>query len=309
MSRQRQRVVVVAKRTDYSRFVAEQQDPHAVGLIKGRHASVAHWKKEEREHVRTLAVIERTLKRLGVRAWVLHGPRVVFDTSDAELVITVGGDGTLLAASHQVKDIPILGINSSPAYSVGFFCAGHRGDAEELIDGALAGNLRKVSLTRMEVVVAGRVISRRVLNDGLFCHPSPAAASRYIVNCGGRREEQLSSGFWVSTAAGSTGAIRSAGGQLLPLPSKRLQVVVREPFCGTGKRFRMTRFVVEPKQSVRAVCTMPEGAVFLDGPFDRTMLRLGDTVEFRASDEPITVLGLESDRARDGRKPVRGSGI
>lgn len=36
--------------------------------------------------------------------------------SDVDLVVTVGGDGTLLQASHVIADesIPILGVNSDP---------------------------------------------------------------------------------------------------------------------------------------------------------------------------------------------------
>lgn len=35
--------------------------------------------------------------------------------SDVDLVITVGGDGTLLHASHFMDDsIPVLGVNSDP---------------------------------------------------------------------------------------------------------------------------------------------------------------------------------------------------
>src|SRR3989338_8378221 len=41
----------------------------------------------------------------------------------ADLLITVGGDGTALTTSHFTDDIPILGVNSAPQSSVGFFCS------------------------------------------------------------------------------------------------------------------------------------------------------------------------------------------
>ena len=116
------RVVVVVKRTPFGRYVEEEGDPEVVRLIKKRDPSVARWVRAHREHLGTVAVVERALKKLGARAWMLHGPRVVFDASDASLVVTVGGDGTLLAASHHVGRAPILGVNSSPGSSVGFFC-------------------------------------------------------------------------------------------------------------------------------------------------------------------------------------------
>lgn len=38
--------------------------------------------------------------------------------TDVDLVVTVGGDGTLLQASHLMDDsIPVLGVNSDPTQS------------------------------------------------------------------------------------------------------------------------------------------------------------------------------------------------
>src|SRR6185436_12888830 len=102
-----------------------------------------------------------TLRALGARLMVLRSPGVVFDASDASLVVTVGGDGTLLAASHHVGAIPILGVNSSPVHSVGFFCPAHIGNLVATLAGALQGTLPSVLLSRMQVSVNDRVCSRR----------------------------------------------------------------------------------------------------------------------------------------------------
>lgn len=296
------RVVVVVKRTPFSRYVEEENDPEVVRLIRRRDPSVAQWVRAHREHVSTLRVVERALKKIGARAWVLHGPRVVFDAGDASLVVTVGGDGTLLAASHNVGTAPLLGVNSSPGSSVGFFCAAVRDNVGDMLRRALDRRLPSVELTRMKVTVNGRVASRRVLNEALFCHETPAAASRYILHYGRAREEQLSSGFWVGTAAGSTGVLRSAGGRLLPLSSKALQLVVREPFIGMGAPYRMTNVVAPSGGEVVAVSKMRDACLFLDGPFLRIAVRLGDRIQFAASEEPIRVLGITT---RRGRKQSR----
>jgi NAD+ kinase len=292
------RVVVVVKRTLYTRHVEDEDDPEVRRLLRRRDPSVARWRTAHREHVATLAKVLRVLERLGARVWVLHGPRVVFDASDAALVVTVGGDGTLLAASHHVGATPILGVNSSPRSSVGFFCASRRGDVGTMLARALQGDVPSVRLARMQVGVNGRVVSRRVLNEGLFCHAAPAAASRYILRYERRSEEQVSSGFWVGTAAGSTAALHSAGGKVLPLGSKRLQAIVREPFAGGGTRYRMTKVLVEPGRELTAVSKMRDACLFLDGPFRRVGVGLGDEVSFAVSDEPLRVLGLTARRGR-----------
>jgi len=291
-------VAVVVKRSSYGRYVEDENDPEVRRLLRKRDPTVARWRESHREHVATLREVEQTLKDLGARAWVIHGPRIVFDETDVALVVTVGGDGTLLAASHHVARAPILGVNSSPGSSVGFFCVAHRGTVRSLLQQALAGRLRRLRLARMCARLNGRVVSRRVLNEVLFCHETPAAASRYILHYGKREETQVSSGFWIGTAAGSTGATRSAGGKVLPLTSERLQLVVREPFRREPRPLRMTRIEVEPGREIVVQSKMRDARLFLDGPFQRATVRLGDKVSFSLSDEPIDVLGLTASRGR-----------
>jgi NAD+ kinase len=292
------RVVLVVKKTPYSRYVEDENDPEVLRLVNRKDPSVAMWVSSHRAHVATLSVVERALKARGARVWKLHAPRAVFDAGDAALVVTVGGDGTLLAASHHVGSTPIIGVNSSPHSSVGFFCASHRGNVESMLARALAGKMRALKLSRMTVRQNGRVISRRVLNEALFCHETPAAASRYVVTYGARHEEQVSSGFWVGTAAGSTGAIHSAGGDILPLGSRRLELVVREPFAGGGFTYKMTKLFCAPDKAITVTSKMRDAVLFLDGPFQRTAVRLRDRLEFKVSDDPLYVLGLTPRKGR-----------
>jgi NAD+ kinase len=292
----RPRVVVIAKRTAYRRFVEDERDPRAKQLIQKRDASVNSWLDSHKEHVRTLETVERVLERAGAQALLVQRAHAAFDASDAELVIAVGGDGTLLAASHSVGKTPILGVNSAPRHSVGFFCAGTRHDFAALFERALSGRLPSVELTRMSVVVNGRVRSNRVLNEALYCHVSPAATSRYILKHGRTKEEQRSSGLWVGPAAGSTAAQHSAGGRVLPLRSKLLQLVVREPYTPAGRRYRLTKFLVNDGEAVSVDSKMDDAAVFFDGPDRQVPVRLGDRVTFSVSDEPLRVLGLRGRR-------------
>ena len=236
------------------------------------------------------------LDKVRARVLVVRGAQAVFDPADASLVVVVGGDGTLLAASHSVSSVPVLGVNSAPRHSVGFFCAARRGTFEAMLNEALEEKLASVTLTRMAVLVNGRVRSRRVLNEALFCHSEPAATSRYVLKFGRKREEQRSSGFWIGPAAGSTGAIRSAGGRVLPFGSTKLQLVVREPMF--GRPLALQRVLVDAGQSIHAHSKMDAAALYLDGPYRELPVQLGDEVTFRASDEPLELLGLTSRKQR-----------
>jgi NAD+ kinase len=289
--------VVVSKRSMYERVIQEQRDPKAISLFQRRDVSVARWRKAHLAHQLTLKRVQQTLRALGAKITVLRSPGVVFDASDASLVVTVGGDGTLLAASHHVGSIPILGVNSSPEHSVGFFCPAHIGNLEPTLERALDGTLPSVALSRMQVSVNSRIVSRRVLNEALFCHAIPAATSRYIVSFKGTSEEQRSSGVWVSTAAGSTGAARSAGGRLLPFTSRQLQLIVREPYLEARREVvpiavELDRLTFEPPDVLTLLSKMEDARLYLDGPFRQMPVGLGDRVVCCVSSEPLHVFGL-----------------
>ena len=296
----------------YERFIQEGRDPKAIALFQRRDISVARWRKAHVTHQRTLKHVQSTLRSLGAKITILRGPGLVFDASDASLVVTVGGDGTLLAASHHVGAIPILGVNSSPEHSVGFFCPAHIGNLEPSLKAALDGTLPSVLLSRMQVSVNSRICSRRVLNEALFCHAIPAATSRYVVSFADQTEEQRSSGVWVSTAAGSTGAARSAGGKVLPFASRKLQLVVREPYLesrGTPRRpLALDRIVFAPPDTLTLLSKMEDARLYLDGPYRQIPVGLGDRVVCSVSDEPLQVFGLGHRRtahAPDSGKPAR----
>src|SRR5687768_8843650 len=160
------RVVVVKKRTAYHRFVEEERDPRVIELLRKRDPAVSGWMSSHKEHERTVEEVLRVLDRLGASVVLIERATALFDPADAVLVVVVGGDGTLLAASHSVgASVPVLGVNSAPKHSVGFFCAARRQTFRARVQAALAGELESVTLTRMAVLVGGRQRSSRVLNE------------------------------------------------------------------------------------------------------------------------------------------------
>ncbi|KAK8938825.1 putative NADH kinase [Platanthera zijinensis] len=167
-----------------------------------------------------------------------------------DLVVTVGGDGTLLQASHLLDNsIPILGVNSDPTQpeevdrlsdefdatrSTGYLCAATKENFEQILDKVLDGKSSPSELGRISAKLNGKPLPTLALNDVLIADPCPATVSRFsfriehhgqnscMVNC-------RSSGLRVCTASGSTAAMLSAGGFPMPISSKELQFMVREP--------------------------------------------------------------------------------
>jgi NAD+ kinase len=294
--RRKPKVAVIVKRTTYRKFVLEVHDPLIARLLRRRDPAVGRLKQSHEDHESTTREVEEALDALGADVVFRGGPRARVPAR-TDLVVTIGGDGTLLAASHLIGDgVPLLGINSAPGHSVGFFCGGTKGTAKETLERALAGKLAATELTRMRVELNGKVLHARVLNEALFCHASPAATSRYILKLRAGEEEQRSSGLWIGPAAGSTAAQRSAGGKVLPLESERIQYVVREPYTAAGGRFRFARGLVDPADELVLRSKMREGKVFLDGHRIVHSVTMGDVLTMRRSDESLTVLGIARKR-------------
>jgi NAD+ kinase len=294
-TRRAPRVAIVVKRTTYRKFVVEEHDPLIAKLFRRRDPTVSRLKQTHEAHEATMREVETVVAKLGAQIVHRGGPR--FRIPKADLVVSVGGDGTLLAASHQIGDgVPLLGINSAPESSVGFFCGAQKGNIPEMLERALAGRLRSIELTRMRVELNGKCIHARVLNDALVCHASPAATSRYILRVAHGEEDQRSSGMWIGPAAGSTAAQRSAGGRVLPLSSQKIQYVVREPYTPAGGHFRFAKGLVEPGDELVLHSKMREAKVFLDGHRIVHSITIGDVLTMRRSADSLTVLGIAGKR-------------
>ena len=295
----RPKVFVVYKKSTYQRYVGREQE-RLKELIEHSDVSVEGLLHEHEVHQETLRQAKTALRDLGAQAVLRYRPEPLPEEGAWDLIVTLGGDGTLLWASHLAdSSTPMLAINSAPDTSVGYFCAGDGHNVDEVLAAALDGSLKSSRLARMRVDVGDNVISTRVLNDALYCHESPAATSRYSLEYAGDQERQMSSGVWVGPAAGSTAAIRSAGGKVLPAGSQKIQFVVREPYRGVDNKYRLVKGMVAPGEDLRITSRMTKGRIFLDGTQKVYSIGIGDRIRMTLSDEPLTLLGLErrSDRS------------
>ncbi|KAK7244102.1 hypothetical protein RIF29_38920 [Crotalaria pallida] len=230
--------------------------------------------------------------------------------NDVDLVITVGGDGSLLQASHFMDDkIPVLGVNSDPtrldeveqfsndfdaARSTGHLCAATVENFEQVLDGILEGQNVPSNLTRIMISVNAQRLSTYALNDILVAHPSPASLSRFslrikkddqpcspLVNC-------RSSGLRVSTAAGSTAAMHSAGGFFMPILSRDLQYMVREPIS-LGAVPDFMHGLIKRDQAIHTAWTCKKGVIYIDGSHVNHSIQDGDIIEISSKAPTLKV--------------------
>lgn len=87
-----------------------------------------------------------------------------------------------------------------------------------------------------------------------------------------------SSGLRVSTAAGSTAAMLSAGGFAMPVLSEDLQYMVREPIS-PGAAIRLMHGVIKSDQSMKASWFSKKGVIYIDGSHVFHSIQHGDTIE------------------------------
>jgi len=119
---------------------------------------------------------------------------------DVDLVVAVGGDGTVLSAAHflDAGTIPLLGVNSDPISrdetlsvskkttderrSHGALCMCTSYDMQQGLSRVLYGGGHLSSRTRIQTTVKStfsETILVPALNDLLIANPSPAAVSRF----------------------------------------------------------------------------------------------------------------------------------
>jgi NAD+ kinase len=286
-----ERVLVISKKSAYENYVRRYKMALVRALLRAKDPVVANLRRADLHHGEALIEVREALESLGLRARFRDRSKVG-TIEGFDLVITVGGDGTLLSVSHSIGSTPVFGVNSAPYDSVGFLCSARRGNVRERLAALLAGKLPTTHLARMQVSVDGKVVHTRVLNDCLYAHRNPAMTARYFLVFRGVTEEQKSSGIWIGPAAGSTAAIRSAGGRRLAPTSQLVQFVVREPYNPEGGRYAYRQGLVSPDDVFEVWNKMREAALYLDGPRSVVPLEIGQRVRFSVSPEPLHVIGF-----------------
>ena len=204
----------------------------------------------------------------------------------ARLVISVGGDGTLLAASHWVTGAALLGVNSAPRSSVGYLTSTRRATLARDLRRIAKGELLPHPVARVEAELEGRRLPP-ALNDVLVAHQQPAATSRYRLHLGRQAEDHRSSGLWVSSPAGSTAGIRSAGGIPMPLDVRRLQFRARELYRVHGRDAALASGFVEEGQALVVESAMEAGWLYFDGSRLPFRFPFGARATFRVAERPL----------------------
>lgn len=273
------RVLLVAKRPLLDRLTPEETGRRGQALLELRAAAQAHASAldQVRAALADTDLHERSLDEV-----------VATDADTCDLIVTVGGDGTALVTSALRATRPVITVNSDPARSVGHFARCTADGFPAVLAAFRAGKHRIQDLHRLEVRI-DHGEPHRFLNDCLFTCRHPALVTRYALSADGITETQVSSGIWVATASGSTGAIRSAGMEPVESTASALLFKVREPFQAR-RPFQILEGRQLPPRGLELTAGMPDIDCYLDGAFRRLELAYGAVARFSAAAEPLPLV-------------------
>ncbi len=283
------KVLITYKKSSYQEKALDRHDVDYIRLLQRRNPAIRRSKRAHDSHMETLEAVTAMLKQLKI-PFDLRLRTKLRPIQGYDLILTIGGDGTFLETSHYVKRGLMLGINSVPDESVGFFCQATARTFQEKIERYLAGRAELRTLHRLALSIDRKRLWALSLNDVLFANSNPAGTTRYLLKIGGVQEEQKSSGIWISPAPGSTAATKSAGGRILPLESDRVQYVVREPYTPPGGRYHLLRGILGPRDRIDVTSMMDDALVFIDGPHLVFHIRRGSLLSAWNSGCPIQAI-------------------
>ncbi len=208
----------------------------------------------------------------------------------ADIVIAIGGDGTLLYAARLVArhGVPLLGINRG---RLGFLTDVMPQDMTASVDAALDGKLASEQRTLLRATVRspnGKPRESLALNDVVLQKSATGRMLDFEMHVNGRFvNSHAGDGLVIATATGSTAYALSCGG---PIVEPDLDVLVLAPICPhtlsdrpvvvSARSVIEIRLIERFETQAQIVC---DGVVIGD-------LAPDDTFEVQAAQERITLL-------------------
>ncbi|HIQ29237.1 MAG TPA: hypothetical protein EYH45_01585 [Candidatus Caldiarchaeum subterraneum] len=145
---------------------------------------------------------------------------------DGVLLLTLGGDGTLLRAVRKItnEQVYVLGINFGRS---GFLCQVDPSQMFESLEKILSGEPKVDEVMRIALYDEGKHIAD-ALNEVLVSARVPGRVIEYSITQGDELIRDLADGVILSTPVGSTAYAMSAGG---PAVDERVEAVVIVPMA------------------------------------------------------------------------------
>ncbi len=249
--------------------------PRLVGIVHKRSAP---------EAAACAAAVGQYLRSCGIEA--------LFDEEElagrADLVVVLGGDGTLIHAARVLagRPAPILGVNMG---SLGFLTEVPQAELYQALDLVLSGKAETSERMKLRVHLhrggapGAKIVDDEVLNDVVITKGALSRMSEFEATASGHYVTRYrADGIIVATPTGSTAYSLGANGPIL-YPSMRGMIL--SPIC---PHTLTQRPLVLPDDAAVNIVLLSESEVYLtlDGQ-SGVQLRRGDRIQIKQSENRV----------------------
>ena len=238
--------------------------PRCIGIVsRGRPDDILAVKKLSdfiSERGVEVLIGEDTARKLNVKGTKIE------DMDDANLIICVGGDGTILRTLHFLRQsIPILGVNMG---GLGFLTEVQPSDVFGVLEKILAGNYEVEEEERLSVSISAKERIPFAMNEAVVITSKPGKMLHFAILINGEEFERLrADGVIFATPTGSTAYAMSAGGPIVDTSVKAMIVVPIAPFKLSARPLVLD---IERKVSVELL-SEKDALLVIDGQFYRNV--------------------------------------
>jgi NAD+ kinase len=292
MTARKLRILIIRKRS-LLELLHLNKSPRIVHYLNSFPNCHSELQRAKDAHINTLDVVKQCLDRYNCQ-YAIH-TRTSFRKSflkNIDLVITIGGDGTLLEIARYVTKIPILGVNSDPKKSIGHFCTTNSLNFAAVFTQFFKNNALLTYMPRMAISIDGKVSKQLILNDVYVTNQNHGEMIRIDVRADTKKtlaSNQYSNlffssrctGFLICTSMGSSAWMYNEGGVIQPVVSTDLQ------YKELGKRHATHGFT----KKLEIVSHMPKGIVCIDGSHRTMKFGFGQKLILYANQHPTIIVG------------------
>ncbi len=236
------------------------------------------------------------LEEKGVRSFLCTSRtdeclRRQLDERTVDLMIALGGDGTMLRAGRMCAPygIPVLGINLG---HFGFLTEIERDEWSNLLPRLLEGRFRLENRMMLRAIHKrrGMVLSEwEVLNEVVVCRGQFVRPIRVRASVDGYQVAgYVADGLIAATATGSTGYALAAGGPIMPPELRNILIIPVAPHLSVDRGI----ILPEGARVTITAFTNHEAVLSADGQSTETVLD-GDEIDVEASDHTASFIRFQ----------------
>ena len=232
---------------------------------------------------------ERASVYLRQRGILSFDPRTQNAPAKPDVIISFGGDGTLLIGAKYALyyDIPLLGINLG---TVGFLTEEDPEHLEEAIEAIISSSYQTETRKLLHILNSGTGEEYYALNDAVITRGGYARLIRVDTSVNGNTYRSFTAdGIIVATPTGSTGYSLSAGG---PIVEPGVNCMIITPVCPHSMQH--CPCIVSEKADIQLLLSpdrQQTAELQIDGQ-NMGSLTAGDVIHVTGTDKKIRLIRL-----------------